>query len=250
MAVRSSADRGSANVTARLTTSWPKRGAESSRTQRFASGSSFVARYSWRSMSTTFLSSELSRPSPGPQMRSNLESACSRLRRRRARATMSPPSATKTRSPRYAGGSASSTTHRTRKSPTTSGARGASSTKSSMASKRRSKPLATSRGWSSAGHAADSSRDTSSHSRARRSTALDTPRLTTSKPNSGQLSSTRDVTHSSTSPDAKSSSSASTTRRLNSASVYLGPINVVACSGQYWGARGAPVVPSPSLTST
>mmetsp|Transcript_831 Transcript_831/g.2518 ORF Transcript_831/g.2518 Transcript_831/m.2518 type:complete len:204 (+) Transcript_831:438-1049(+) len=203
-------------------------------------------------MSTTFLSSATSRPSPGPQRRSSLDDACSRLRSRRARATISPPRAAKTRSPRYAGGSASSTTQRTRKSLTTRGAPGASSTRSSRPSKSRSKPRATSRSESKRGQPAEMSRDASSHSRARRSTALETARLTISNANSGQRSSRTDVTHSSTSPDAKSSSIAATRRSLNSASVYLGPMSVAPCSAQYCGARGAASAPNvtPSLTST
>mmetsp|Transcript_17833 Transcript_17833/g.55905 ORF Transcript_17833/g.55905 Transcript_17833/m.55905 type:complete len:281 (-) Transcript_17833:668-1510(-) len=211
---------GRANLTARRTTSWPKLGASSSTTERTASGTSEATANSSRMWSMICLRSAASRPSAGPQIRSSWAPACSRERRRLARATRSPPSAEKTRSPRTAGGRASSTTQRTRKSETTRGARGASRTRSSRASKSRSKPRRTS---SVERSALARSLDVSSRSWARRSSALETAFLTTSKLNSGQSSSATAREASETSPEAKSSSRISPSRRLNSASVNLGP---------------------------
>ena len=77
---------------------------------------------------------------------------------------------------------------------------------------------------------ADNNLEASSHSFARRSSAFDITFLTISNENSGHWSSRSDRTHSSTSSDANNSSIHSDNLRLNSASVYWGPINEQPCS--------------------
>merc|ERR1719305_2105816 len=179
---------------------------------------------------TACLSSPTSRPSPGPQILSSFDRACSLDNNLRARVTTSPPNAAKTRSPRYLGGRASSTTDLTKKSDTIVGAFGASMLKSSTASNNLSNPLATSLSDNNLGVEADSNRDASSHSFARRSRAFDITFFTISKLNSGHCSSSNDLTHSSTSSEANNSSMHSDKRRLNSAKVYWGPISEQPCS--------------------